>query len=241
MHGVAAHRAGAVELGVFDHDDARIVHIVVRPYLPDGRFARTGRYRACSGRHTERQLFAKAFDRSRSLLERSHFADELAPLGIVDLRQQRFARHLDEFRIAIERFAVGIGELGAFNDRVDELRAGRIGAVKTETSKQRELLQHHGPLAPEPALADGIAAVFERRRRLDARIPARHVGGSDDAAVALAARVHDLLRAAEFVDRLGNKTARPRFARALDLLDAIAAYAFGLAQDAGIRVGERGV
>src|ERR1700675_1684655 len=51
MHGVAAHHAGAVELGVLDHDDARIVRVVVRPYLARRWFAPPGRPRACAGRH----------------------------------------------------------------------------------------------------------------------------------------------------------------------------------------------
>ena len=61
----------------------------------------------------------------------------------------------------------------------------------------------------------------------------------EHAAVALAAGVHDLLRAAEFVDRLGDKAVRPALARFFDLALAVAARAFGLAQDAGISVGER--
>src|ERR1019366_10700391 len=51
----------------------------------------------------------------------------------------------------------------------------------------------------------------------------------------------DVLRAAEFVDRLGDEAARPTLARIFNLALTVATDAFGLAQDAGISVGERGV
>ena len=56
--------------------------------------------------------------------------------------------------------------------------------------------------------------------------------------MALAARIHQLLGAAEAVDRLGDETVRPHLAGVLDLLVAIAADALGLAQDARIGFGE---
>ena len=55
----------------------------------------------------------------------------------------------------------------------------------------------------------------------------------------LAAGVHDLLGAAEAVDRFGDKAVRPGFARALDLRDAIAAGALGFLDDAAIGCRER--
>ena len=71
------------------------------------------------------------------------------------------------------------------------------------------------------------------------RLPARHVLAGEHAAMALAAGVHDLLGAAEAVDRLGDEALRPGQPRLLDLLDAIAAGAFGLAQHARVGVGQR--
>ena len=67
-------------------------------------------------------------------------------------------------------------------------------------------------------------------------LPARHVLAGEHAAVALAAGVHDVLGAAEAVDRLGDEALRPHLARALDLVLA-AAGASRFAQHA--RVGRR--
>ena len=56
--------------------------------------------------------------------------------------------------------------------------------------------------------------------------------------MALTARVHDLLRLAEAIDRFGDETARPGCARLLNLGDAVAAGALGFFQDAQIGRGE---
>jgi hypothetical protein len=56
--------------------------------------------------------------------------------------------------------------------------------------------------------------------------------------MAPAARVHDLLGAAEAIDRLGDEAVRPGCARPLDLRNAIAAGALGFFQDAQIGRGE---
>ena len=53
------------------------------------------------------------------------------------------------------------------------------------------------------------------------------------------AGIHDFLGAAEAIDRLGDEALRPGQARRLDLPDAIAARALGLAQDARVGVGQR--
>ena len=53
-----------------------------------------------------------------------------------------------------------------------------------------------------------------------------------------AADVHDVLGAAEFVDRLRDKTLRPGLSCALDLRDAVASGALGFFQDAGVGFGE---
>ena len=199
----------------------------------------TARARAGLAAHLD--LAAKARDRTRPQFQRRFVRNQLAALGVVFFRQQRLDRHLHEIGIAVERFAVGIGELGRFDLQVDEIRAGRIEAVEIEAFEQRQLLQQHRALAPDAGLAHRVAAIVVTERRLDLRLPARHVGAGQHAAMALAGDVHDILRAAERVDRLGDKALRPRLAGALDLPDAVAARAFGLAQDAGVGFGERGV
>ena len=117
---------------------------------------------------------------------------------------------------------------------MNEFGACGIEPVELKSLQQRELLQHHRALAPDAGLADGVAAVIVGQRRLDGRLPARHVVATQHAAMRRAADVHDVLRAAELVDRFGDKAMRPRFARAFDLRDAVGAGAFRLLQDAGI-------
>ena len=177
---------------------------------------------------------AETVDRSGAQFQRRGVADEFAPLGIVGVGEERRGRHRDEIGIAVERFAVGKSELGAFDLQMDEVGAGGIETVEVEALEQRELLQHHRALAPRPGLAHRVAAVVVGQRRFDARRPARHVVGGEHAAVARSARVHHLLRAAETIDRFGDESVRPGFARPLDLGDAVAAGAFGFGQDADI-------
>ena len=120
---------------------------------------------------------------------------------------------------------------------MDEIGPGHVEAVEIEAGEQRQLLQHHRALAPG-RLANGIAAVFVAQRFADARLPARHVRAGEHAAMRRAAGVHQRLRAAEAVDRFGDETLRPDFARAFDLGLSIAAGAFGFTQNAGISRGE---
>ena len=124
---------------------------------------------------------------------------------------------------------------------MDEFRAHRICVVEIETLEQRQLLQHHRALRPGAGLAGGVAAIVVGERRLDMGLPARHVLAGEHAAMPLAAGVHDLLGAAEAIDRLGDEALRPGHARLLDLLDPIAAGALGLAQHARIGLGQRRV
>src|SRR6185437_4800273 len=240
MHGVAAHRAGRIELRVLDMDDARVVLVVMRPELADGRLARAGDLLRAA-RDAHRKLLAETLDRPRPLFERGLLADELLALGVVRVGEQRFERHLDKFRVAIELIAVGVSKLRAFDQRVDEIRAGGVDLAEIELLHQCKLLEHRRALAPDATFADGVVAVFECRRRFDRWLPARHVIAGEHAAVALATGIHNVPRPAELVDRLGNKPLRPGFARALDLLLAAGAGAFGLAQDAVIGIGERAV
>ena len=133
MHGVAAHLADAA----------------------DGRLARAHAADGVALAFLAPQLHhrAEALDRARTQFERRRVGDELAALVVVGVGQQRRHRHLDEIGIAVEFLAVGIGELGAFDQDVDEFRAGRIEAVEIEALEQRKLLQHHRTLRPRTGLA----------------------------------------------------------------------------------------
>src|ERR1700733_11169206 len=117
---------------------------------------------------------------------------------------------------------------------MDEVRARRVHFLQIEAFEQRELLQHHRPLAPWSGLAHGVTVVVIGERRFDAWRPARHVLASQHAAVGASARVENLLGAAETIDRWGHETLRPRFPRRLDLCDAISSGALGLGEDAQI-------
>src|ERR1700675_255788 len=134
--------------------------------------------------------------------------------------------------------AVAESKFGTFSLQMNEFRSRGIEPVEFESLQQRELLQHHGALAPDPGLADGVAAIVVGQRRSDGWLPARHVVGAEHAAMRRAADVHDLLRPAELIDRLGDKAMRPGFPRPLDLRDAVGACALGFLQDAGIRFGK---
>ena len=106
----------------------------------------------------------------------------------------------------------------------------RIEVVEVEALRERELLQHDEPLRPCVRLEHRVAAVVVGDRRLDGRLPLRHVVGGEHAAMSAAGGVHHLLRAAELVDRLGDEALAPRLARALDLGLAVAAAALRFLQ-----------
>src|SRR6185503_20163440 len=88
-------------------------------------------------------------------------ADELAPLVRVGRAEQLVQRHLD---IAVPGLAVRERELGALDDRVDEVRAPAV--TQLEAVEQRELLQEDRPLAPRPRLRDLPAAIGPHDRLL---------------------------------------------------------------------------
>ena len=175
---------------------------------------------------------AKTFDRAGDEIERCLFRDQLAALVVIGIRQQRRDRDFGEVGIAIKLLAVGKGELGAFDLQMNELRACGIEAVEFESLQQRELLQHHGTLAPDAGFADGVTAIVISERRFDAGLPARHVVGAEHAAMRRSGDIHDVLRAAELIDRLGHKTTGPRLARTFDLRHPVGAGAFRFLQDA---------
>ena len=110
MHGVAAHLTDP----------------------PDGRLACAKRTDRGTLAGVAPQLYyrAEAFDRAGSELQRRGFANELAPLGVVGVGEQRRHRHLDEIRIAVKAFAVGIGELGGLDLEMDEIGLSGIESVE---------------------------------------------------------------------------------------------------------------
>src|SRR5215831_14360153 len=122
---------------------------------------------------------AETFDGAWTQFERSTFANQLAAFGIVAIGKECLDRHLHEIRIAVEAFAIGVGELGAFNLQMDEIGTGRIKAIEVTAFQQRQLLQQHGPLAPDARFAYRVTAIIVRERRLDARLPHSHVGTGD--------------------------------------------------------------
>src|SRR5439155_9364139 len=126
-------------------------------------------------------------------------------------------RDLDKFGVAVPGFTVGKCELRAFDDNMDKVRTEWIEIVEIEALKQRQLLQEHRTLAPWPALCDRVAAIVEGQRRLDRGLPARQIVAGQQPAMAPPRRIHHLLNPAETVDRVGDKTAIPGRAGALDL------------------------
>ena len=125
---------------------------------------------------------------------------------------------------------------------MDELRPDRVEIVEIEALQQRELLQQDRPLAPRAALDDRIAAIVVGQRRLDRGLPARHVVGGQHAAMAAARGVEDFLRAAEAVDRLGDKARDTRRrGRARCGRSRSPAAGIGLGQHAAVGRGQRRV
>src|SRR3569832_2038140 len=70
--------------------------------------------------------------------------------------------------------------------------------VSPRPSPVRERLAVVGSPPPTPPIARRVPSFDDRRE-------SRHVVADQDAAVAFAARIHDLQRAAEAIDRLGNE------------------------------------
>src|SRR5438270_1149621 len=87
------------------------------------------------------------------------------------------------------RPTVGKSELGGLDEEVDELGPGRVFPLKAELRQDRQLLQRHQPLRPWSAFLHAVMAIIIMDRILDARLPAGHVGGAQDAAMAPAGDV----------------------------------------------------
>ena len=102
-------------------DHAGIDHVVVGPgrlagiLAPDRRLAGAGRGDALAIGRADAEPHAVTRDIAGTLIERRLLADELAPRIVVGVGQQHLARHFHKIRIAVERVAVGEGELGALH------------------------------------------------------------------------------------------------------------------------------
>ena len=148
-------------------------------------------------------------------IARRGLVDQPPALVGVRRREELLERDVDEIRVAVEGLPVRVRELRALDDRVDELGRGQVREV--EAGEQRELLEQHRALAPRPGLADGVAAVLERGRRLERRAPRGEVAAVEQAAVL----------AAEAVDRVCDEALVEDVPRALDLGLAVAAQRLG--------------
>ena len=115
-------------------------------------------------------------------------ADERTALVVVVRRQQHVERDL---RVAVEGVAIGERQLRALGDDVHELGFGELGEV--EALEQRELLQPDRAGRPWLRLAHGESSVLVCGGRLESRLPRRHVGTREQAALVDAEAV-DLVR-----------------------------------------------
>ena len=93
-------------------------------------------------------LGAIAGDASGPQLERGFCADQLAAARRCRRATSSVShRHFDEIGIAVVRLSVGEGELGAFDDGMDEIRAERIQPVEVEAVAAARI----AAAAPAPA------------------------------------------------------------------------------------------
>ena len=98
--------------------------------------------------------------------------------------------------------------------------AGGVETVELETLEQRELLQHHRTLRPDARSCRPCSGRSRRSAALRSSACQRAMSSPvSTPRWRRAAGVHDLLGAAEAVDRLGDEALRPGLARALDLRD----------------------
>jgi hypothetical protein len=159
-------------------------------------------------------------------LLRGLVADECAALVVVCGRQQPVEWDVDEVGIAVERLAVGEGELGALGDGVDVFRGTEAHRLEVEARQQGELLEEDRALPPRAGLADRVAVVLESRRRLDRRLPGAEVVACEEPS----------LLGAQPVDGLGHEAAVKGLAGAVD--PRLAAAASRLVEDPAVRRGQ---
>ena len=102
-----------------------------------------------------------------------------------------------------------------------ELRAPALHRLQIESREQRELLKEHRPLAPRRRLADSIAAVLERDRRLDGRLPRGQIVAAQYTPIAATRAVHHILALDEADNCLRHEARVERVAGSVDLTLAV--------------------
>ena len=127
------------------------------------------------GRRLERHWTAIAWDIARAQVQRRSRPHQGPARIVIGIGQQCLHRHVNELRIAVEFLPVRERQLGAFSDRVNEVRTERIHGRHIKSFEQRQGLQKHRCLAPCSALANRIAMVIVCYRGFFFRPPPRHV------------------------------------------------------------------
>ena len=105
-------------------------------------------------------------DLARTELQRRHLADQLAALGGILFRKQPLGGDLDEFRIAVIRIAIGVGQLHDFSQRMQILGGIIFHGPHVVTFEHVQSFQHGRPLGPEAGLVHLVAAIRGRNRIL---------------------------------------------------------------------------
>src|SRR5207237_953244 len=93
--------------------------------LADGRFADASRGKDGLPT-TDEHARSTAVRPARTQLERCVLGHQLSPRVIVGSAEQGGHRHVDKIRVAVPGFTIGEGELGAFDDDMDEIGPERI-------------------------------------------------------------------------------------------------------------------
>ena len=104
-------------------------------------------------------------------LKRRLLTNQPAALGGIVLREQLIERHVVEAWVAVVGLAVGEGQLGALNHRVQVLRRVVAHRLQVELLQQGQLLQEHRALGPAGALEDIQTVVVQADRLFEARLP----------------------------------------------------------------------
>ena len=98
-------------------------------------------------------------------------------------------RHVREERVGVVDVAVGEGQLQRLDRRRGSRRAGcGPSPSRSKPSRSCRVCEQVGPLRPGAALVDGVAAVLDRDRLLDAGDVRGQVAVADQAAVGAATR-----------------------------------------------------
>ena len=138
--------------------------------------------------------------------------------------------------VAVIGLAVGVGEFGGFDDRVDEVGAGWVHGADVEALEEGELLEEDGALAPGAAFEDGVAVVVVGDGVFDGGVPLGEILGGEEAAVAAAGGVEHGLGGEEFADGFGDEALIPGAVGGFDA--GFAGGADGFAAEAFVGVGD---